>query len=298
MIEYAKRWVKESKYVRQIRRIHFDYRVWFREPGTLPTFLIIGAQRSGTTFLHNKIISETSAMCSPLQKEVHFFDNKYYRGKRWYERFFDRISDSRGEVKNFETSPYYLYHPAVPKRAAEILPEARLIVVLRDPVERAISHYKWMRQAGVESRPAVEAFRFDAERFTLERDPEYLQKFEDPFYFDYEHIHTSYLRRSLYHIQLRRWLKWFDPAQIRVMSSAKLFEQSGRMVRKLATFLGLDYRGRSDAKMNQNASSQNDGQVSDDARALAEQCLDGEVRKLREVVTDEMILAGSMLNIG
>ena len=294
MLEDVQRWIKETKYIRRIRLAHFDFRVWRRDPRDLPEFLVIGAQRSGTTFLHDKLVSETSAVCSPLQKEVHYFDNKYYRSKKWYRKFFEKIkTEEDGRVKNFETSPYYIYHPAVPKRVAETLPDVKLVVVLRNPVERAISHYKWMRQAGLESRSATEAFQSDARRLDLEKDPEYLRRFEDPLYFDYEHIHASYLRRSLYHIQLRRWLEWFEPSQIRVMSSNRLFGQPEQLLRELTAFLGLDYRRRSDAKtVNQNASQRN-VQVSDYARAVAEQCLEGEQGKVHEVITDEMILGGN-----
>ena len=293
----AKRWVKESKYLRYSRLLWPDTRLWVRESGTLPSFLVIGAQRAGSTFLHDHLSTYTSAEESPLQKEVHYFDNKYYRSLRWYLKFFVPLgSDSNTKKKNFETSPYYLYHPAVPKRVAESLPNVKLVVVLRDPVDRAISQYKWMRQIGLETRTAETAFRTDAERLDLTEDSSYLARFENPLYFDSEHIYRSYLRRSLYDVQLRRWLKHFDPDQIRVVASPVLFQRTEEVITELAEFLNVEsissqVRGDS---VNQN-SSRDDVPVSDDARQIARRHLKGVAEQTEDVLTGQMIIGDQPL---
>ncbi|MCS3708301.1 hypothetical protein GGP62_003211 [Salinibacter ruber] len=281
-------WIKESRYLRYIRFLWFDTRLWRREPGTLPSFLILGAQRSGSTFLHDRLSADTSAQCSPLQKEVHYFDNKYYRSLEWYAKFFRSIEG--GGVQNFETSPYYLYHPAAPRRVSESLPETKLLVVLRNPVERALSQFRWMREIGLETRDAVTAFRYDAERIGLEQDAEYLRQFEDPFHFDFDHHLRSYLRRSLYDVQLRRWLRRFDPSQIRVIPSRALFRRPEATIKEIASFLGVEYHGpNKKQKANRNASSRKIP-VPEEARHIAERCLRRAGERTRAVVKDDMIL--------
>lgn len=99
------RFVKESRLLRYVRLLQPETRLWGREPGPLPSFLVIGAQRSGSTFLHDTLAARTSAQCSPLQKEVHYFDNKYYKPLDWYARFFDSVDAEDNAVKAFETSP-------------------------------------------------------------------------------------------------------------------------------------------------------------------------------------------------
>lgn len=284
----ATRWIKESPYLRYVRLAQPEIRLWGRAPGTLPSVLIIGAQRSGSTFLHDVLALRTSAQRSPLQKEVHYFDNKYYRSLRWYAKFFEESEGAR--EKNFEASPYYLYHPAVPKRVKDDLGDVKVVAVLRDPVDRAISQYKWIRQVGLETRKAVEAFRYDAERLDWEQDPAYLEQFDDPLYFDFDHIHRGYLRRSLYDVQLRRWLKHLSPSHFRVVGSSFLFNRTSMVLGKLAGFLDIDQHGGADKeRVNQN-SSRDDVPVSGEARRIAEQHLQGVTERTEALLTDEMVI--------
>jgi hypothetical protein len=257
----------------------------------LPSFLVIGAQRAGSTFLHDNLVLRTSARSSPLQKEVHFFDNKYYRGEKWYARFFEKISPKdKTKVKNFETSPYYIYHPAVPKRVKKTMPNVKIIAILRNPVDRAISHYKWMRKIGIEKKDAVDAFKKDANRISKERDKKYLGKFDDPFYFDFQHIYKSYIRRSLYDIQIERWMKYFDKSSIRIVSSKKLFDNVKEVLKKLEDFLEIEYYGEGEGNEVNKNSSDDDTHVPLKARAIAKENLDGVVTRLVRTAENEMFL--------
>ena len=108
----------------------------------LPDFVIIGAQKAGTTSLWRYLV-EHPQIVGPTEKEIHFFDARFDRGARWYRaRFPLRASLRRGARLTFEASPYYLAHPFVPARVRAMLPDAKLVVLLRDPVERAWSHYR------------------------------------------------------------------------------------------------------------------------------------------------------------
>jgi hypothetical protein len=291
----GKRWIKETSYLRSLQLLWPDLRLWTREPGTLPSFLVIGAQRAGSTFLHDHLSGYTSAENSPLQKEVHYFDNKYYRSLRWYSKFFLPVRDEGQNEKTFETSPYYIYHPAVPKRVKESLPDVKLVAILRDPVDRAVSQYKWMRQIGLETRTAEKAFRRDADRLNLEVDSEYLARFENPLHFDSEHIYQSYLRRSLYHLQLKRWLRHFSPSQLRIVSSESLFERTHEVIEELASFLELRYSGDSQAGSVNRNSSRSDIPVSAEAYAIAEEHLDEVASHVENVVSEEMLIGNRPL---
>ncbi|MCS4188206.1 sulfotransferase family protein [Salinibacter ruber] len=294
----AKIYIKESKILRVLRLAHIDTRVLLSESGTLPSFLIVGAQRAGSTFLHDQLSTKTSAHPSPLQKEVHYFDNKYYRSINWYSKFFRFVEEgSKNRAKNFETSPYYIYHPAVPKRVSKCLPEIKIIVVLRDPVDRAISQYKWMRQIGLETRTAEEAFRQDAEKWDRETDPTYLSTFSDPLHFDHTHIYHSYLRRSRYDVQLRRWLRYFDPSQIRVLSSTRLFNCTRDVVEALCSFLEVNFQGEGkNEKININ-SSRDDISIKGEAKNIAKFYLNKVDANVEKIVGSEMSIQNHKLVI-
>src|SRR3954447_18625468 len=98
----------------------------------VPDFLIIGAQRAGTTSLFHYLQRHPSVMQSSI-KEVHYFDGSYNRGRRWYLSHFPlRRATSGGRITG-EATPYYLFHPTVPTRVAVDFPDVKLIAILRDP---------------------------------------------------------------------------------------------------------------------------------------------------------------------
>jgi hypothetical protein len=103
----------------------------------LPNFLVIGAPRAGTTWIA-KNLSEHPSVFVPFKKEIHFFDSHYDRGQAFYESFFDDAGQAEAVG---EATPAYLHKPEVAERLHAMLPNARLIVSLRNPVERVYSRY-------------------------------------------------------------------------------------------------------------------------------------------------------------
>ncbi len=103
----------------------------------LPNFIGIGAQRAGTTWLH-RCLSEHPQVFVPHPKEVHFFNRQFERGQAWYE---ERFAGAEGRIAVGEITPNYLNSPAAIPRMASVIPDARLLVVLREPVARAYSAY-------------------------------------------------------------------------------------------------------------------------------------------------------------
>src|SRR5215470_4416040 len=133
---------------------------WTSSGRMLPTFLIIGAQRCGTTSLFKAIAEHPAVVPPTFHKGVHYFDINYPRGIDWYQghfptRFAGRRATAGLDVPpaTGESSPYYLHHPAAPARIAAALPDVKLIALLRDPVERAFSAYKHEVARGFEDQP-------------------------------------------------------------------------------------------------------------------------------------------------
>jgi hypothetical protein len=200
--------------------------------GNLPNFIIIGAQRSGTTSLYNYLIQHP-LVAPVLLKEVHFFDLNFDRGLLWYLAHFPRLS-----IKSMitgEASPYYLFHPLVPHRVAQILPNVKLIAVLRNPVDRAFSHYKHERSQGLEPLLWEDAIRKESERIAGEED----KLTQNPAYYSFNHRHYSYLARGRYAEQLRRWLEVFPLEQFLILQSENIFVDPSKALNQCCEFLGI-----------------------------------------------------------
>ncbi|MGH8010521.1 MAG: sulfotransferase domain-containing protein, partial [Candidatus Binatia bacterium] len=141
---------------------------------TLPTLLIIGAQRCGTSSLFKYLGAHPRCKAS-IRKEVRFFTQYYDRGENWYRSHFPLAlsGDSGSTGVTFEASPDYLLDPRTPSRVVRHLPDIRLIAILRNPIERAYSHYRHFRRLGLEELPFEEALHREPER--IQPDLERLQ---------------------------------------------------------------------------------------------------------------------------
>jgi hypothetical protein len=208
----------------------------------LPDYLVIGAQRAGTTSLHRYLVQHPGVRTMLRTKGVHFFDVNYGRGMAWYaSRFPSRlyawtVARRHGlELRTGEASPYYLFHPHVPARVAEHLPRVKLIVLLRDPVQRAYSHYQHEVARGFETLSFEEAI--EAEPARLAGETERLAA--EPLYNSFAHQHHSYLARGRYHEQLERWRARFPDDQLLVLSSERFFREPEGTFRRVLDFLEL-----------------------------------------------------------
>jgi hypothetical protein len=226
-----------------------------RRSRILPTFLIIGAQRAATTSLftnlrrHPEVIGPRTADTSVAWwKELHFFDENYWRGTDWYRAFFpleirQRASRRFGrELACGEATPYYLFHPAVPERVQETLPDVRLVALLRNPVERAYSHYQHMRLTGREKLTFAEAIDAEERRVRgageeLLRDKPSARKQGNRRH--HEHRHRAYVGRGLYAEQLERWFAQFPREQLLVLRSEDLLARPDEIYARAFAFLGV-----------------------------------------------------------
>ena len=208
----------------------------------LPDYLIIGAQRAGTTSLHRYLIQHPGVRTTLRTKGVHFFDTGYGRGMSWYASRFPTkltawyVARRHGvELRTGEASPYYLFHPLVPGRVAEHLPRVKLIALLRDPVGRAYSHYQHEVARGFETLSFEEAVEAEPARLAGEEE----RMLAEPLYHSFEHQHHSYLARGRYAEQLERWLARFDERQLLVLSSERFFAEPEQTFARVLEFLEL-----------------------------------------------------------
>jgi hypothetical protein len=172
----------------------------------------------------------------PLRKEVHYFDLNHHRGVGWYRGHFPYVHRLRRGALTFEASPYYLVHPLVPGRVAGLLPEIKLIALLRNPVDRALSHYQHEVRGGREPLSFEEALTREPERLAGEES----RLENEPDYYSYNHHRYSYVCRGLYLEQLRRWARHFSRSQLLILQSERLFRDPAGTTAAVHQFLGLE----------------------------------------------------------
>lgn len=206
-----------------------------------PDYLVIGAQRAGTTTLYKHLVKHPS-VGPALTKEVHFFDKNFGRGFPWYAAHFPTVLYERlakrpagWPLVTGEATPYYLFHPHAPHRVAECLPTVKLVVMLRDPANRAYSHYQHEVARGDETLSFEEAIDKEQERVEGELD----KMLADPTYNSFVHQHYTYLSRGIYVDQLEVWRSLFPESQMHVISSEEFFSEPERVLTGLLDFLGL-----------------------------------------------------------
>jgi len=204
----------------------------------LPHFIIIGAQKSGTTSLYY-YLSQHPQLLQSFKKEVHFFDgglhpevDNYKKGQEWYRAHFATRKGSCDHFKAFEASPFYIFHPLAAKRIFKLVPEVKLIAVLRNPTERAISHYFHEKRKGRESLSINKALQEEDKRVTP------VLKHKD--YKNNNFIHCSYKHRGLYCKQLERFLKYYSWEHILVINSEELFLEPENTLKRVFAFVGVD----------------------------------------------------------
>lgn len=208
---------------------------------SLPHFVIVGAQKAGTTSLYSYLLQHPQVLPAE-RKEVHFFDLNWERGERWYRSHLptkgemERASSPGRPAVTGEASPYYLFHPHAPARLARLLPEAKIIVMLRDPVARAYSHYRHNVRKGEERLPFEEALDRECEIM----DAEIERMIADPRYRSPAHQLYSYLARGRYAEQLERWFACFAREQVLILRSEDFFEDPQPVYSEVLRFLGLD----------------------------------------------------------
>lgn len=206
-----------------------------------PDFLIVGAQRSGTTSLFKTLVQHPRVARPFLRKGIHFFDKRYDRGLDWYRGNFPVALSSRlRRVGNpcpltGESSPYYMFHPLAPGRIGRDLPDVKLLVLLRDPVERAYSAHSHELARGFETEPFERAVELEPERLAGERERMVSQE----GYASRHWQHNAYITRGRYIDQLRVLESAVGRDRMLVLDSHDYFTTPEVVWRDICDFLEL-----------------------------------------------------------
>jgi hypothetical protein len=192
------------------------------EVGSLPDFIIIGAQKGGTTTFYGLLTRHPNVEPAAI-RELHFFDrsDRFDKGVEWYRRCFPppRWNNGRRSITG-EKTPFYLFHPHVPERMAEVIPQARLIALLRNPVDRAYSQYHHdIRRAQASGTTEPRTFEEAIEQHD-----------------------SSYLPRGIYVDQLLRWSEYFGKEQMLILKSEDFFEHTTQTMTLVQDFLDLPHQ--------------------------------------------------------
>lgn len=200
-------------------------------PQRLPDFLGIGVQKGGTTTLQ-RLLEQHPQVYLPPCKELHYFSLHYGEGEAWYRQQFEAAASHQrcGEI-----TPYYVFHPEAPARIHALLPQVKLILLLRDPVERSLSQVFHSRRLGLETLPLEAAL--EAEEARLQGAEVVL---ESPSGRHRSHQEHSYVARSRYDLQIQRWLTLFRRDQVLLHRSEDLFDHPEKIWSDLCEFLQID----------------------------------------------------------
>lgn len=208
---------------------------------TLPDYLILGTQKGGTSSLYNHLCKHPDVASATI-KEIHYFTRSIEKGEEWYRGHFalEPLLAARSRIRgrrplSGDSSPDYLFNLHAPRRAAALLPDARLLVLLRNPVDRAFSHYRHRIRKGLESRSFEEAIAQELE--TVADD---IARLETPeFYDSFEYVKRAYLTRGLYARQLRAWFAAYPRDRFLLIRSEDFFNDPRAVYARVLAFLGL-----------------------------------------------------------
>ncbi len=197
-----------------------------------PHFLIIGTQKGGTSSLYSALTQHPQILRA-TRKEVHFFDQHYARGAAWYQRQFPVCQS--GQITG-EASPFYMAHPLVAQRIVQHCPTAKLLLLLRNPADRAISHYhqEFRRHhdlLSLEDALAAEGKRTKSDWDALATGKLLTHSAAQRF---------SYRERGHYAKQLQAFFQHFPREQIAIFSSEQFFQKPYAVLAQFYAFLGVD----------------------------------------------------------
>ncbi len=207
-----------------------------------PGFLIVGAQRCGTTSMYKALSQHPAVLPAVMHKGVHYFDVDYERGMPWYLGHFPLLPRARAVQRRLghppitgESSPYYMFHPLAPERIARDLPEVRCIALIRDPVDRAYSAYAHERARGFETESFDQALALEPERLAGEAE----RMRAEPSYQSRHWRHNAYLARGQYIDQLERFAQLVGRDRLLVVDSDEFFTDPEPVMDEVWAFLGL-----------------------------------------------------------
>ena len=215
-------------------KIRHLVRSFSSEKYSLPQFLIIGAQKAGTSSLYAYLTQHPEVLAA-TRKETGFFSKKHSKGSAWYRARFPPVEKINRDFISGEATPEYFFHPHAAKRINHLLPDIRLILILRNPIDRAISHYYHSVKIGHEKLTLENALNAEDDRIK-----EIMAKMtEDDSIYNLGWQNYSYKSRGIYSRQLERYYEYFARKQILIIHSKELFESPDKVMKKVQNHLGI-----------------------------------------------------------
>lgn len=208
---------------------------------TLPNFLIIGAAKCGTSSLYDYLMQHP-CIGGSLTKQIHFFDRYYDRQTSWYkvcfpfvwEKFFIEKIKGKKFVTG-EATPHYMTHPLAAKRAHKVVSDAKIIVMLRNPVDRAYSHYNMEKANKKEELSFEEAIEKEPERIT----GEFEEMLNNKNNSGRNYPHRAYIKSGEYLEQIKRWREFYTKENFMYIKSEEFNKNPSYVYNDVLKFLGL-----------------------------------------------------------
>jgi len=208
----------------------------------LPNFIIIGAARCGTTTLYEGITEHPDVFHADI-KEILFFEDQYHRGVGWYRGhfpyFWKKYSNFKKRNLTGEASPRYFISPRAPMRIASLIPDVKLIVILRNPVDRVYSHYQLRVAQGNESLSFDEVVDKAITEGEVEAENAFELMKEDSNYYNPDYSTKAYLAHSKYVDNIEYWMKYFPKNQFLILNSEEFDKSPNPVFDNVFNFLNL-----------------------------------------------------------
>jgi len=201
----------------------------------LPDFLVLGVHKGGSSSFYYYLVQHPQVRAA-MKKEIYFFGRRYDKGARWYRSRFPLRSSLRPDRITGEATPTYIAWPHAPRLIHETVPDAKLMVVLRNPTQRAISHYFYSVQWRQETLPILDALRAEEERLA----PHLARSAGDQRYFHPNLGWFSYQHRGHYAEQIERFYEQFGRDRLLIVDNRELAEDTVATMRRAYAFLGID----------------------------------------------------------
>lgn len=212
------------------------------ESRVVPDLVLAGVQRSGTTALFEALYRLPTVERPRRGKGSHYFSYNYHRGWEWFQsqfptrRWAEMVESRHGDrLFCFDACPYYLFHPFAVERMAQALPGIKIMVMLRDPVRRAESHFHHSVSNGHETLPFPEALAAEQARLAGEDD----RMQEDWTYWSHSHEHHSYVSKGRYADQIERLFRHYPKDQVMIVQSEAFYREPNEVLASVTDWLGL-----------------------------------------------------------
>ena len=251
--EKSLKYLKEAKYLQKkivtkpflyklSKFVFGNYISMIGSTRTLPDFIGCASSRSGSTSIYEGLLEHPNIFASKI-KEIHFFDGNFHRGENWYRYHFPsklkKLINEKIFKKKFvtgEATPNYLIHPHAARRIQRICPEVKLILILRNPIDRAYSHYN----SAVKNKREKLSFEdtIKEEKNRVRGEMEKMEDDEDSSTSE-TYIRKSYFLQGLYYNDLSKWMKIFPRKQFLIINNEEFFKDPTKNFNEIYEFLGL-----------------------------------------------------------